>query len=383
MIIRRSRGYAPQPLPLPVPATRQILACGAELKNTFCVAKDRHAFVSHHIGDLENYETMRSFRDGIDHYCRLFDVHPEVVAHDLHPEYLSTKYALELDGVELLGVQHHHAHIAACLADNGEEGPAIGVAFDGLGYGLDGSLWGGEFLIADLLTFERVAHFESVPMPGGTAAIKQPWRMAAAYLDAVCEGAIPEDLDVFRRNRRNWSNIVTLARGRINAPLTSSVGRLFDTIAAIIGVRDSINYEGQAAIELEQRADPREQSSYEIGANRNPFLLRGTDFVRDVLDDYTSGTAPERVAARFHNTLARSIAHVCDAIRTKTDLTVVALSGGVFQNALLLSRSVSMLERTGFRVLTHSRVPANDGGISYGQAAIAAARDAVRYSTLA
>jgi hydrogenase maturation protein HypF len=210
--LRRSRGFVPQPLPLPWAFPRQVLACGAELKSTFCVAKGRHAFVSHHIGDLENYETYRSFTEGIEHFRRLLAVAPEVVAHDLHPEYLSTKYAAELDGVALEGVQHHHAHVAACLADNGEEGPVIGVAFDGLGYGADGTIWGGELLVADLAGFERAGHLASVPMPGGAAAIREPWRMAAAYLDAAFAGAVPDDLAVVGRNARRWQQVVAVAR---------------------------------------------------------------------------------------------------------------------------------------------------------------------------
>ena len=257
-LLRRSRGYVPEPLAVRVPFRRQVLACGAELKNTFCLAKEGRAVISHHIGDLENYETLRSFTDGIEHFKRLFDITPELVAHDLHPDYLSTKYAAALSGVDLAGVQHHHAHIASCLADNGAAGPVIGVAFDGTGYGTDGTIWGGEFLVADLTGFERAGHFATVPMPGGAAAIRQPWRMAAAYLDVVGRG----QLDVARRNEANWEAVVQLARRGVNAPLTSSAGRLFDAVASIIGVRDSINYEGQAAVELEQLADPAERGSY-------------------------------------------------------------------------------------------------------------------------
>ncbi|HET9141473.1 carbamoyltransferase HypF, partial [Actinophytocola sp.] len=260
-VLRRSRGYVPEPVTLPWPLARPVLACGAELKNTFCLAKDRHAFVSHHIGDLENYETLRSFVTGIDHFSRLFDIEPELVAHDLHPEYLSTKHAKELTGVELVGVQHHHAHIASCLADNGEYGPVLGVAFDGLGYGTDGTIWGGEFLLADLASFQRIGHLEPVPMPGGTAAIRQPWRMAASYLDSAYAGAPPGGLAVATRNRR-WPEVVTLARSGVNSPLTSSAGRLFDAVSALLGLRDTINYEGQAAIELEQLADPAERGAY-------------------------------------------------------------------------------------------------------------------------
>ncbi len=374
--IRRSRGFAPEPLTLPDEISRPILACGAELKNTFCLAKGRHAFLSHHIGDLENFETYQSFTNGIEHFQRAFDIEPSIVAHDLHPDYLLTKYALELARVELVGVQHHHAHIASCLADNGQHGPAIGVAFDGLGYGLDGTIWGGEFLVADLEKFERAGHLQPVPMPGGTAAIKQPWRMAAAHLDAAYGNDLPAALDVVSRNRQNWAQIVRLARNGINSPLTSSVGRLFDAVASILGIRDAINYEGQAAIELEQIASPSETSTYAVGLGAGEtFTIRATDLVRALSDDLLSGTAVETIAARFQNTLAVIVVDTCNAIRARTGLSTVALSGGVFQNQFLLARTVEGLDRAGFRVLTHSRVPANDGGISFGQVAVAAARD--------
>jgi hydrogenase maturation protein HypF len=373
--LRRSRGYAPQPISLPWNVRHSVLACGAELKNTFCFVKGHHAFLSHHIGNLENYATLQAFTEGIEHYRRLFAIDPSIVAYDLHPEYLSTKYALELEGVELIGVQHHHAHIAACLADNREEGPAIGVAFDGLGYGMDSTMWGGEFLVADLQDFERVGHFETVAMPGGAIAIKQPWRMAAAYLDALYADAIPSDLEVVRRNARHWKPIVQLARAKLNAPLTSSVGRLFDAVAALLGIRDRINYEGQAAIELEQQAIENEYSEYETGGpGGERILLRGTDLIRAVVEDLRDGTPAKIIAARFHNTLAQMIVETCAEIRSRRGLEVIALSGGVFQNMLLLDRTVSKLEHHGFRVLTHSRVPTNDGGISFGQAAVAAAR---------
>lgn len=379
MPVRRARGFAPQPLPLPGGARRAILACGAELKHTFCLAKRRYAFVSHHIGDLENFDTWRAFTEGIAHYRRLFDVTPEVVAHDLHPEYLSTKFARELTGVERVGVQHHHAHVAACLAENGVRGPAIGVAFDGLGYGDDGTLWGGEFLIADLAASERAAHFEPIAMPGGTAAIRQPWRMAAAYLDAAYGGAPADDLAVVQRNRRAWEQVVRLARAGVNSPLTSSVGRLFDAVAAILGVRDAISYEGQAAVELEQRADCSERRAYTTTWTESaPHRVRGTDLVRAVVADLRAGVPAAVVAARFHNALAQIIVDVCGALRARRGLSLVALSGGVFQNLLLLERTVNALETAGFRVLTHSRVPANDGGISFGQAVIAAARQAAK-----
>ena len=371
---RRARGYAPQPLILPWRAPRPILACGPELKNTFCLMKGRHAYLSHHIGDLENYATLRAFTDGIEHFRRLFAVSPEVVAYDLHPEYLSTTYALDFAGVKLIGVQHHHAHIAACLADNRHEGPVIGVAFDGLGYGTDGTLWGGEFLVADFLGFVRAAHLAPVPMPGGTAAIHQPWRMAAAYL-AGGDRPRPPDLDVSRRNRSHWQAVTRLAQVGVASPLTSSVGRLFDAVAAILGVRDEVHYEGQAAIELEQLARPSERAAYPLEwTDTDPIRIEGAALVRAVVEDLHAGRAPGIVAARFHNSVARMIAGVCAAIRTRTGLTVVALSGGVFQNLLLLERALDALADCGFKVLTHSRVPCNDGGVSLGQAVIAAAR---------
>ncbi|MGB8203017.1 MAG: carbamoyltransferase HypF, partial [Pseudonocardiaceae bacterium] len=366
--VRRSRGYAPEPLALAASAQRPILGCGAELKSTFCLARGRHAFMSHHIGDLENYETLRSFTEGITHFRRLFDVTPEVVAHDLHPEYLSTKYAHDQPDVELIGVQHHHAHIASCLADNGDAGPVLGVAFDGLGYGSDGTLWGGEFLLADLVGFQRLAHLVPVPMPGGTAAIRQPWRMAAAYLGTEA----PQELS--ERNAEHWDAVLAMASRQVNAPLTSSAGRLFDAVAAILGIRDSINYEGQAAVELEQRADLAERGSYPAAVTEGPALqLHGVDLVRAVVADLHAGVPPEVIATRFHYGVADAIVRVCLMLRDSTGVSVAALSGGVFQNVLLLERTVAGLEHSGFRVLTHSRVPPNDGGISLGQVAIAAA----------
>ena len=386
MVLRRSRGYVPEPVTVSVAFRRPVLACGAELKNTFCLAKGDRAVLSHHIGDLENAETLRSFADGIEHYRRLFGIEPEVVAHDLHPEYLSTKYALDLDGVDLTGVQHHHAHIASCLADNGETGPVVGVAFDGTGFGTDGTIWGGEFLVADLAEFRRAGHLAPVPMPGGAAAVRQPWRMAAAYLDAAFPGGGPPDLDVAQRNEHRWGNVLTLARKGINAPLTSSAGRLFDAVSALLGVRDTINYEGQAAIELEQLAAVGAapgaagaggyRAALSPGVSGEPFQVRGADLVREAAADLSRGTGRAIVAARFQYGIVQLIEDGCAAVRDRYGLTTVALSGGVFQNVTVLGAAVARLEARGFRVLTHGRVPCNDGGISLGQAVVAAARDA-------
>jgi hydrogenase maturation protein HypF len=381
MVLRRSRGYVPEPVTVRRGFPRQVLACGAELKNTFCLAKGHHAFISQHIGDLENAATLASFTEGIEHFLRLFDLSPQVVAHDLHPEYLSTKYAVELDGVVLTGVQHHHAHIASCLADNDADGPVIGVAFDGTGYGTDGTIWGGEFLVADLAGFRRCGHLSPVPMPGGQAAIRQPWRMAAAYLEAAYPGADAAggQLEVLRRNAGRWAAVVSMARQGVNSPVTSSAGRLFDAVASILGVRDAIHYEGQAAIELEQLAEPAgsgDHGGYRAGIEPGPpFRARGADLVAAVVDDLAAGTARQVVAARFHHGVAALIEEGCLLLRERHGIGTVALSGGVFQNLLLLRATLARLEARGFSVLVHSRVPCNDGGISLGQAVIAAARD--------
>ena len=394
-VVRRSRGYVPEALAVSPDLPRPVLACGAELKNTFCLAEGSRAVLSHHIGDLENAETLRSFTDGIEHFRRLLDITPELVAHDLHPEYLSTKYAAGLAGVDLLGVQHHHAHIASCLADNGAAGPVIGVAFDGTGYGTDETIWGGEFLIADLAGFERAGWLAPVPMPGGTAAIRQPWRMAAAYLAAAFPGRLPAELAVRERNEGRWAAVLAMAQRGVNAPLTSSAGRLFDAVAALLGVRDVINYEGQAAIELEQLADPAEPGRYPAAIAEAPpqdptgigpaagqrpasgpaLLVSGSDLVRAAAEDLSAGVPAQVIAARFHRGMADTIVAVCRQLRDRTGLGVVALSGGVFQNLLLTDQVVSGLAANGFGVLLHSQVPCNDGGISLGQAVIAGARD--------
>ncbi len=377
VLLRRSRGYAPEPLEVPVRFTRPVLACGPELKNTFCLGRGSQALLSPHIGDLENAETLAAFTAGIAHYTRLFGVEPQVVAYDLHPEYLSTKYALALPDVELVGVQHHHAHIASCLADNGQRGPVIGVAFDGTGYGPDGTLWGGEFLIADLAGFQRAGHLAGVPLPGGAAAVRQPWRMAAVYLDAAHPGGIPPGLAVAGRHAGAWAPVLAMARRSVNAPVTTSAGRLFDAAAALLGVRDVISYEGQAAVELEQLAEPAEPGSYPAAVQAGPdgvLVAAGADLIRAAAADLAAGLPAAVIAARFHAGVAGLIAEACTQLRDRHGLSAVALSGGVFQNMLLTRAVIGRLTPRGFTVLTHSRVPCNDGGISLGQAVIAASR---------
>jgi hydrogenase maturation protein HypF len=350
--VRRSRGFAPGALPLPVAAPRAVVAAGAELKSTFCVARGRDAFLSPHLGDLDTELAHRAFRADLELYLAMLGVEPEVVAHDLHPEYLATKWALEQEA-ELVGVQHHHAHAAACLAEQGEEGPALALVFDGTGFGADGTLWGGELLRCDLASFERVAHLDPIPLPGGEAAIREPWRVAAVHLERVGRPVPWERWQLVRESLK------------VNAPLSSGMGRLFDAVAALLGVREHVSYEGQAAIELEQLAGDTVAEPYAWRLGERGALVAAVD------DDRAAGRPREEIAAAFHEAVAAAAAAACaEASEPRT----VVLSGGSFQNLRLLASTRRRLERAGFRVLTHRRVPPNDGGISYGQAAVGAAR---------
>lgn len=374
--LRRSRGYAPDPLSLPFDAP-PILAVGAELKNTFCLARQHYAFLSHHIGDMENYETLRSFEDGVAHFERLFRIKPLLIAHDLHPDYLSTRYArqrAERESLPLTGVQHHHAHIAACLADNGLPGsePIIGLAFDGTGYGSDGAIWGGEVLLADYLDFERLYHLAYFPLPGGDAAIRCPARTALALLWALgieWEETLPPTR-FFSAEERQMLR-VQLER-RVNTPLTSSLGRLFDAAAALAGIRQQVNYEAQAAMEFEATVDPAESGAYHFEIAEGKIDVRPA--FRALIADVRRGMSPATISARFHNGLVEGIREICNEIRMKTAVREVALSGGVWQNRIMLKKAIAGLNADGFRVYIHRQVPTNDGGIALGQAVIAAMR---------
>jgi hydrogenase maturation protein HypF len=377
MILRRSRGHAPAPVRVAFEFGREILACGAELKNTFCLARGSNAFVSHHIGDLENLETLRSYEQGIEHFKRLFQLRPEVVAYDLHPEYLSTKYALALDDqLTKVGVQHHHAHVASCMADNRIDGEVIGVAMDGLGFGTDGRMWGGEFFVADFLEAERVAHLDYVPMPGGARAVREPWRMAAVYLHrAMGDDFLKLDIPFVQTlDERAWATMRRMASTATNSPETSSMGRLFDAVSALLGVRNAVNYEGQAAIELEAMADASCAQHYEFEFGDGGSIIKAETVIRRAVEDLLDGRAPAQVSAKFQMGVAHLIATVARRVRDERQLGRVVLSGGVFQNMFLLERICRTLRADGFEVFTHSRVPPNDGGISFGQAAIANAR---------
>jgi hydrogenase maturation protein HypF len=378
-LVRRSRGYVPASVQLPVAAARPVLACGAELKNTFCVAKDQRAWVGHHIGDLENWETLRSFTEGIDHLERLFAVEPAVVAHDLHPEYLSTKYALARDGVELVGVQHHHAHLAACLAEHGESGRAVGAVFDGTGYGLDGTIWGGELLYGDLAGFERDGWLWPVRMPGGAAAIREPWRMACAWLCEIEDGVPPLPAALADAVKpASWEAVVGLARSGVASPVTTSVGRLFDAVSAVCGVRARISYEGQAAIDLQAVCDVSERGAYPLPvvATARGLMLDARATLRAVAEDLRRGAEVPVVAARFHNGIADGTAAALIEIASGRGTATAVLSGGSFQNRLLLERTCAALLHAGLETLVPERLPPGDGGISYGQAVVAAMRTA-------
>jgi hydrogenase maturation protein HypF len=352
-VLRRSRGYAPSALPLPVAAPVPVVAAGGELKSTFCVAREGEAFLSAHLGDLDSELAYRAFRTDLELYLEMLAVEPAAVACDLHPEYLSTKWAHEQE-LPLVEVQHHHAHAAACLAEHGEEGPALALVFDGTGYGTDGTLWGGELLRADLDSFERLAWLDPVPLPGGETAVREPWRMAAVHLERA-------GLDV------PWPAWQAVRESlAVNAPLSSGMGRLFDAVAALLGVRDRVSYEGQAAIELELLAGDTAAEPWAWRFGQTPTLV-----VRAAAD-LAAGRPREEIAAAFHETVAASAAAVA-YVHAGTCRTVV-LSGGSFQNRRLAGSTRARLQDHGLRVLEHRLVPANDGGISYGQAAVAARR---------
>ena len=346
LVLRRSRGHVPDALHLPVECRRHLLACGAELKNTFGVAKGERAWIGHHVGDLGNFETLESFRRGIDHFSRLFAVEPEVVAHDLHPEYLSTKHALDLEGVETLGVQHHHAHLAACLAEHRVDAPAVGAVYDGAGLGSDGTVWGGELLVGGLTGFERLGSLLAVPLPGGDAAARQPWRMACAWL-AAAYGDPPPRVASLRAAAapEAWRQVSELVRTGVASPLTSSVGRLFDAVAALCRVRAEVTYEGQAAIELEAIVDRSETGAYPLPVSGAPCVLDARETIRAIVEELERGVAVPTVAARFHNALAGATAAACEAIARRECLDTVVLSGGVFQNRVLLAATGAQAAR--------------------------------------
>ncbi len=366
---RRARGYVPFPIKLNQRG-RSVLACGAELKNTFCVTKGEHAFVSHHIGDLENWETLSAFEEGIEHFKKLFEIEPEMIIYDLHPDYLSTQYALS-QPLRKLGIQHHFAHALSCMAEYGLMGPLLAVIMDGTGYGEDGTIWGCEFLEVSLESYVRLGHLHYVPLPGGEKAIKEPWRMGAIYLDEIYGDMwLDFDLPISRSvSKDKWQIIKKSVELNLNTPLCSSAGRLFDAVSAIVGIRSHVNYEGQAAIELEQMASLNTKAyHFDIVDEKNAFVVDLTPSIIDIVEEIRKGEKIEAIAGRFHNTVANMIWKATLKMRERTRLSEVILSGGVFQNHVLLKRSLEMLKDSGFTVYTNYKVPVNDGGISLGQA---------------
>jgi hydrogenase maturation protein HypF len=383
--IRRSRGYAPQPVSLRMSCSHRILAVGGQFKATFALGRDRQAILSHHMGDLDNFSAYTAFRRDISLYEHLFSLRPQVIAHDRHPDYASTNYAMEraaADGLPLVPVQHHHAHMASCMAEHGLAGEVIAVTFDGTGYGDDGAIWGGEFLVGDYREFRRAAHLRYVALPGGDRAVREPWRMALAHaLDAECSvpaleaTASPTELRAVK----------AMIERRLNAPLTSSAGRLFDAVASLAGVRQKVRFEGQAAMELERlawRESPQGLYDFDLaregdGRTVNPILVIDTrPLIRAIACDVERGVTPSCIARRFHDTLVEIIVVLCGEIRKQCGLDRAVLSGGVFMNALVTLWAAARLSEAGFHVYRHEAVPPNDGGLSLGQVAVAAARTA-------
>jgi len=350
------------------------LAVGADLKNTFCLTRGEHAILSQHIGDLENYETLVFFQETLARMQDLFRVEPKGVAYDLHPMYLSTKLALEMKGVEKIGVQHHHAHVASCMAENGITGKVIGVAFDGTGFGTDGKIWGGEFLVADFAGFERRAHFRYIPLAGGDAAVREPWRLGLSYLmDTFGDRAESLDLPVWKHvPAKKVAAVRAMIERSINTVETSACGRLFDAVASISGLRHEVNFEAQAAIELEMSvvAGVEENYPFEI-SDGEPWQVDMRPAIEGIVRDVLSGKALGAIATKFHNAVSATVVDVCTRLRAAERLNRVCLSGGTFQNVYLLERTVAGLRSNGFEVFLHAKVPPNDGGISLGQAVIA------------
>lgn len=382
--IRRSRGYAPEPVTLPVALRRPTLAAGGQLKGVFALGRDRLAFLSHHLGDLDHLSAWQAFERDLALYEQLFKIRPELIVHDLHPDYASTRYAIrrsQAEGIPRLAVQHHHAHVASGMAEHRLTGSVIGVSFDGTGYGTDGAIWGGEFLIASYDDFHRAAHVRYVGLPGGDVAVREPWRCAVSHLrDAGCDPREVMGIATLSRLR----TVEQMLERNVNCPLTSSMGRLFDAVAAIAGIRTHVSFEGQAAVELEAKSLAADEEApaypFEIvrksGADRtSQFEIDTRPLVRGVVDDVKDVTRISQIAGRFQSTVVRMIGDVCRQLRRIWGLEQVVLSGGVFMNARLVTEASQELTAQGFHVYRQTLVPCNDGGLSLGQLAIAAALD--------
>jgi len=374
LITRRARGYIPHPLFLQEELF-PLLAVGGDMKNTICLNRGRTAFLSQHIGEMSYRETYDFFLRTIEHMKRIFEIEPQAIACDLHPRYSTTRYAHSQKRLPVLEVQHHHAHIVSCLAENGIKEKVIGVAFDGTGYGTDGKVWGGEFLLVDYASCKRVAHLTYLPLPGGEQAIRDPWRMTLSYLATFSYSEIEElDLEVLhKRSDKEMDIVLKLIRSRFNSPLTSSMGRLFDTVSALLGICEKSTYEGQAAMELEMamNGDTEEYYSFLYQQEEKCLTINPSPLIRGMLSDIKQNKSPGYISSKFHNSIVTMILHICHTLKSEWGLNRVALSGGCFQNTYLLSKSIKKLMSAGFEVFYHQKVPPNDGGISLGQALIA------------
>jgi hydrogenase maturation protein HypF len=374
--VRRARGFAPAPIVLAEASPEPVLAVGAHLKNTFCLLEGRQATVSQHVGDLETVAAYQGLVEGVDHYCRLLELTPRIVVHDLHPDYLSTRFAQEFPAERRLAIQHHHAHVLSCAAEHGVAEPVIGVAFDGAGLGADGAVWGGEFLLAEGHRFERMAHLAYVPLPGGDRAAREPWRMALAHLATAGGPAASEAIARLaeRIPAPVFGPVGQVIVRRVGAPPTSSVGRLFDAVASLLGIRDQAAFEGQPAMELEALAGtaPGLRCRFDIDTSRVPWTIDAAPVIRAIAGGTMRGATPASLAAGFHDALAALIADVSARISAAAGVRRVALTGGVFQNARLTSAAAAALAARGLDALVHRRVPCNDGGVALGQAVCAA-----------
>ncbi len=375
--IRRSRGYVPAPVFLKKNSL-QVLACGGDLKSVICITKKKEAFLSRHIGNIENPEAFKLYVETVNHMKSIFNINPEIIAHDLHPDYLSSKFAKkyknENPGICRIPVQHHHAHIAACMAENMVDSPVIGIALDGTGYGTDGCIWGGEVLIAETERFKRAAHLSYIPMPGAAAAIKEPWRMGISYLHhALGKNFYNSGIPFLQKaDKKKVQILINMISAKINSPLTSGMGRLFDAVAAIIGIKENTTYQGQAAIKLESISVSLSKKTYRYNLNNNEIVsIDVLPVIRGIVDDLKKGADLSLIGKKFHNTLIKIFTDLCKTINKETSIKTVALSGGVFSNKILHQGLVESLKSCGFNVITHKLVPANDGGLALGQAVVA------------
>jgi hydrogenase maturation protein HypF len=381
LLLRRSRGYSPEPIRCPTRNKKKIIGFGAHKHNTFTISRDDKVFISHYIGETDNVETIKAFERGIKHFINFFNIPPDVAAVDLHPEYEATKFGKKWafeNNKPLIEIQHQHAHIASCLLDNEIDEKVIGVAWDGTGYGADGNIWGGEFLIADLEEYERKAYLQYIPLPGGDITVKEPWRMGAVYLYDIFGRSFNRlEIDFVKAlDKKKWFIIQNMIDKRVNSPFTSSIGRLFDAVSSILGIRSSINYQGQAAIELEMTAkeDDDEFYKFEIIRGIKTHIIDPKRVIESIVNDIKEGIPKESISSKFHIGLAELIVDISDLLREETRINKVCLSGGVFQNIILRNEATKRLRKENFEVYNHKKIPPNDGGISAGQVAIAMKR---------